>query len=622
MLYQRASSGKKYSNRDKSGDSAKSCSVSSRTSKSEASKSEASMSENSLDKDEKSTCNDRHHTVRELAYNIRDAVVLISGQGILIDSEGNRRFITTTGNGFFIKGYYIICPASLVLMNPTLFLSHKRMPDINNISVKADLPKNSENLSTFNFDKEDKVLPNYEMGAKIPSTGNIEEIFGDRLIRACKILVDVSNVNGFGKSYSYEADIIGVDGAANIAILRINMSNHWNEHNPHLRIIHPFLCWGKSRNSCPGDTVMMIGNTMSCVNIGLSQINDTTLVTENAVVTGILSDNRYVFPGGQIPGELLLLSNIFSNGSQSGLPVITIQGYVIGMVVSIFHSQKISERGLTLLPSYNMALSEFFMRRPVKGLIQAYQNKCVPDHYRGFIENTVDPIGNYLNFNKAWLGLGGILMNQNDFDTDFSINVGHSGNIFDFHGSFEENKNISISRIPVLDHNNHNLTNFSGLDSLKYKRFTSSSKEIIGYRILSVYNLNNGPRSTPNLNTELSSVLLSGFKNPNPDQIDSNDLTSSWKNISPLYEIISIGDIVTHINGCPLGNRKGQISPSLVMWRVRPGDYVKIIYRKQSERFTILYEISIRTKSYEPSLDFPYYSSDSGSIFGIPPILI
>ncbi len=45
---------------------------------------------------------------------------------------------------------------------------------------------------------------------------------------------------------------------------------------------------------------------------------------ENAITIGILADNRFVFPGGQVPGELLLISNIIGHGSNSGLPIITL----------------------------------------------------------------------------------------------------------------------------------------------------------------------------------------------------------------------------------------------------------------------------------------------------------
>lgn len=483
---------------------------------------------------EKSVCSDdksqreKPYTMRELACNLRDAVVVVSGQSILLGCEGTNQnegefIITNTGNGFFIKGHYIICPADLVLMNPTNVAINKRIPDFPN----------------ENNDREQFRLLN-------------------SLVRVSKILVDVANVNGCGISYSYEADIVGIDGAANIAVLRISNNNAWNQCNPPIRPCHPFLQWGKSRSSCPGDTIMVIGNIPAPPVVGLTDNVMEVLTAENAVAIGNIADNRYVYPGGQVPGELLLLSNIFQHGSQKGLPVITTNGTVIGMVVNI---------NTTYLQSkyhygYNIALSEFFMRRPVKALIRSRQDSCIPNNYKNFIDPVVDPISHYYRFNKSWLGLAGILMSQADFNTD--IKVDNSMNV------------LNLYRSPVINEHGFMI-----------------NKEIVGYRILAVA----GPTGV----TGPTGLFIPGAS---PEFSPIPNLKPS-----PLYGLISNGDIVTHINGCPLGDRKGQISPSLVMWRIPPGDTVNLIYKKQSERFRVEHEIIVKTESYEPFLDYPFYAS-------------
>lgn len=398
------------------------------------------------------------YSIRELTCNLRDAVVTISGQTILTSEDNIQSITTQSGNGFFIKGHYIICPADLVLINP----NHKGIQ------------------------------------------------------RVSKILVDVSNVNGSGKAYSYEANIVGVDGAANIAILFIDVNLIWNRDNPPIRVCHPFLQWGKSRSSCPGDTIIMIGNISSPVstsNFILSYPG-----AENAVVVGNISDNRYVFPNGTVPGELLLLSNVITPGLQRGLPVITKEGTIIGMLLHIYSATF----------TYNVALSEFFMRRPVKALIRSYQDNKIPNHYIGFVEDMT----NYYRFNKAWLGISGILMGQEDYSTNL-VNTGSE-----------------YIRAPII-YSDHLMNG-------------PRCKELVGYRITSL-------------------------------------MTDS------LRDIISVGDIITHINGCPLGDRKGQISPSLIMWRVCPGEMVTIEYKKQSEGFELVYQVKVRTESYTLSQDFPFY---------------
>lgn len=408
----------------------------------------------------------RHTLIQDIVFDTRDAVVNISSQSISPTDE----LIINHGNGFFIKGHYIICPSSLVIIPPN------------------------------------------------PSNNTITRIN--------KILITVSNVNRSGKSYSYEADVVGVDGASNIAILCINMDRKWNSINEPIRSCHPFLRWGKSRSSSPGDTVIVIGEISGFDRLGLT----TKLmsgVSENGVVIGNIADNRYVSYGGSIPGELLLLSNIISSGLQSGLPIIDINGAVIGMYLHVEINKRL-----------NIALSEFFMRRPVKALIRTFIDNFIPECYRGFIENIPHANNPFYRYNKACLGLSGILMSQIDFNTNMNHTI---------------------------------ITSDSGPDN----------KEIVGYRI---------------------------------SNISSN---------SPLHNVIFVGDIITHINTCPLGDRKGQISPSLIMWRVTPGSYVDICYKKESENFDKYHELKIITFPYDSFYDYPWYAIPlSESLGDISPILI
>ena len=542
-------------------------------------------------------------SIKDLICNIRDAVVSIVGQIVLRSESAETRLELTTGNGFFIKGHYIICPASLVLIPPTLLGTGQRIPSTERSFVRAttqteqvstvtQFPKSTFSIDDrfaldlqLDFPKED--IRQWSKSTQHPRVFNLlkgpqglsvdQTLFDlpNELIRVSKVLVAVSNVNGSSVSYSYEADILGIDGAANIAVLYINNNQEWNRCNPPIRTCHPILHWGKSRNSCPGDKIIVIGDIASPDTVGLSNILITG-ASENGVSFGNIADNRYVSYGGSVPGELLLLSNIFSLGRQQGLPVINRGGAVIGMVINVNNNT----------PN-NIALSEFFMRRPVKALIRSFLDNCVlkqsktlsgqmPKNYQGFIEPVLDTISSYYRFNKSWLGLGGIAMNQNDFNTIINSNL----NTILYES---ELKNPLIVE-----------------DNLERG---SECKEIVGYRILAVA----GP------------IAGIGFFIPGTPPINSMipKLPSS-----PVYGIIAAGDIITHINGCPLGDRKGQIAPALLMWRVRPGDTVTIRYRKQNENFILNHEITVCTHSYEPFLDFPWYTVYSSELTRMLPVLI
>jgi hypothetical protein len=350
--------------------------------------------------------------IRQLVYKCRDAVVMISGY--FINEED---LIIIRGNGFFIKGHYIICPASLIMMKT-------------------------------------------------------------RLVN--KILIGVSDVNGDSLSYSYSGYIVGVDGAANIAILKIH-----NETIPTLRTCQPFLLWGKSRNCCSGDNILLLGDIIG------------NHFSENGVCCGYLSDNRYV--NGNIVGELLLLNTSITKNNQCGMPILNLEGKIIGMYIN-----------------ENLGLSEFFMRRPIKNIIMTYQKQIISNN-TSFINKFVSSDFRYI---KSWLAISAIVSSQDDYET-------------------------TIDRKLLI---NNKIV----------------SRDIIGYRILSLLD------------------------------------------ISPLYNILFEGDIITHINGCPLGDRKGQISPSLILWRIYPGDTINVTYKKQQEIFEFVHQCEVKTLMLDKNYDFPH----------------
>lgn len=332
--------------------------------------------------------------------NIATLIYSVRDAIVTVSCHYSETNTTKKSNGFFIKGHYIICPS--------------------------------------------------------------EVIFNDKKLTK-KILVDISNVNNSGKSYSYETELIGYDGAGNIAVLKINFEKEGNKNNPVLRNSHQFLPWGKSRNINQGEQIWLIGQTVQG--------------SENSIIDGIISDNRYV---SDIPGEMLLLS---CSVPSFGLPVITVDGDIIGMSVG-----------------KNIALSEFFMRKPVKAIIKK--------NY-GEEDNSVETVDGIFRVRKSFLGIFGILLSQDDYYE--SIN------------------------------------------------FNNLCREIVGYKIT---------------------------------------------HLNELREI-SVGDIVTQINGCPLGDRKGQISPSLVMWRLAPRTKIILTYKKQEEGFIEDHVVEVETKEYDLQYDFP-----------------
>lgn len=99
-----------------------------------------------------------------------------------------------------------------------------------------------------------------------------------KAVRANRVYVRVYNVNGCGCSYLYEAIVVGVDPAANVAVLRIDETLIFNKDKPRLKLA-PFIKWGKSCKYPVGSPAYTIGNANQSV---------------RKFSAGVISDNRDV----------------------------------------------------------------------------------------------------------------------------------------------------------------------------------------------------------------------------------------------------------------------------------------------------------------------------------------
>ena len=341
--------------------------------------------------------------------------------------------------------------------------------------TKINNGKNIQNCSNGFFIKNYFIICPSEV-----VTINNKDIFD-------KILVTISNVSQSGKSYCYIASVVGVDASSNIAVLYINFDNEWNKHNPNINS-HSYLKWSKSRNLSSTDVIYVIGNINN-----ISKHSKET--SENGALVGNIVNNRFVDPDGLIPCELLLLNNILTSGRNCGLPVLDQYGGIVGMTT--YHQRY-----------KNIAISEFFMRKPIRRLIQSFKKDVIESPYIIKMSHSYESSYEWYMHNKSWVGIAGRQMNSLDY--------------------FNETIN----------------------------------KEIVGYYVTS-------------------------------------------KN-----EYFEIGDIVVSIDECPLGSRKGQISPALIMYRTPPGSSIKVIYKKLSEHYNEIHEINIITKSYPDILNYPWYCYD------------
>jgi len=148
----------------------------------------------------------------------------------------------------------------------------------------------------------------------------IETIFNPNsaqsLVDFFDFFITVFNVNGCGRSYVYRGYVVGVDFETGIAIYRIDPCDPWNKCTVCIKK-HPYLKFGTSKCYTPGNSAFVIAtqSQQSPQSMVSGSIVNNTTVQANAVITyeGVLTDIQVL------------------NGAE-GAPILDKCGYVIGVV--------------------------------------------------------------------------------------------------------------------------------------------------------------------------------------------------------------------------------------------------------------------------------------------------
>ena len=360
-----------------------------------------------------------------------------------------------SGGGFFIKGHYIITAAQIVLMNPQ---------------------------ESFRY---------------VPANGV--------MTRMQRIWVQVYNVNNSCKSYAYEATLIGVDGAGDSALLKIDPNKPWNQNLPRIKD-QPYFKWGNNRKYLPGNSVTSINSSISSFDY-------------QSISQGNVRNNRFMERNGDIVYEEVFTTLPLTNDSifpfgGNGSPILDACGRVVGL---LNNTLSLSGEEVSGGPS------EHFVKRVIKQLIAADKGQLSPH-----VQLITDPFGNFYSYVKGYLGFQWKVV----ITLDFISFLAPDGCTSEF---------ILTPQGP-------------------------GTKEIIGMLI----------------------IYVDGAGGCSP---------STGTN-SPFLGTIVPGDIVTHINGKAIGNIPCQIIPTLVTWKLLPGDNVTLKYRKGTEFFVTEYETTAPLASF------------------------
>jgi len=437
------------------------------------------------------------------------------------------------GNGFFLgKSHKIVCPARLVLIPPTQLVNRVRFPYVSTTSEPVD------------------YVPN-------------------QTVKVSQILVDIFHLNGHHKSYTYDAELQFVDGATDIAVIKINPKSAWNAKNPCIEECHPYLKWGNSCDIKCQEKVYLMGdlfnfnvdNTGSA--IALTAVETTSGCTfpvsngEYQLKSARVLDKSYADHRGLALQELLLLDP-YTTVSAVGVPILSRSGCVLGMqTISATSSNYRNENNKTNLlagPSQNF----------IKYMIKCWK-KGEDSKYGLSLRPNSDLLGGYYTFNKGYLGIAGRPVVGLDFATQMST-------------PFEVAQPVdSATFLP---------------------QFGDQRKRIVGYRVMGIATTTNSAPSFPIVPGSSSPSGTGGFASlPN----------------SPLADVLSIGDIIVRLDCKELGALSKQIVPAYVTFNQIEGESVEVKYLKQSEFFAEEHTVKVKLEAYPDLLNYPYYAASANN---------
>jgi S1-C subfamily serine protease len=504
-----------------------------------------------------------------------------------LNSVNRRTDVFRYGNGFIYPGNYVICPASLVLVPPSLNGVAKRFPFVKGASLTAG-PMQSQMTS------------------------------------ASRIFATIKNVNGGKITYTYELTIIAVDGAADLAVLYVDPNKSWNSVNKvYPNKDHPYLLMGDSASCKPGEEVYLLGNPNT--NPYYPYVPE----SQCSIVKGTLGSSKAVEAQGWVlPETVVVQASVFSPAC--GMPILNKYGRVIGMQTTALlgtsknlvnsaavgvlidavsaqissQTQTSTTPGVTLStpildPFYVandfgtvMGPSSRFMNYILRIILM--DNNCEARHKR--LLRVSDFAGGYYSFVKGYAGLALRRMRGDFYDAtvDYSLTTGAA--------------EFAQGRV-VIDA----AGNFLGLPHCKMTA---------GMQVLGLAGAVNTSHNSSGTGTD-GYYFVPGISNlPPVISATSTDLQDS-----PFLNILSPGDVIlaagTNKNLVQVGCLTNQTALSNITWRMLPNDELKLVYRRggnfqvsnttdntnASNSYDSTYTTNAALVPYPALMDFPWYNN-------------
>lgn len=415
-------------------------------------------------------------------------------------------------------------------------------------------PNVATDIATNNRPQPAPVDPLFPTAVQYTLLQVIETIFNpsnpQSLVDFFDFFITVFNVNGCGRSYVYRGYVVGVDFETGIAIYRIDPCDPWNKCTVCIKK-HPFLKFGTSKCYTPGNTAYVIAtqSQQSPQSMVSGSIVNNTTVQANAVITyeGILTDIQVL------------------NGVE-GAPILDQCGYVIGVVTG---RSGVIQQGSTSNVSYSTTAAT----ATVTGLDQGIVNSDIVTNVSSALKAlTVNSAGAAFGVSAAFINSVVDRLIEADLRPQCSPFVLYN-DIFGF-----------------------NIYRHAALGICYYYRQGADIGLLAGEV---VYPADQGRWYDPaycEINRQLIGIVLK--ENPVGSLAEAYEdcralqfpifqnktvvqLPADWVG----FQLEQL-DLITGINGMPVGQLPTQITPATLLYQLQPCDTVTIDFQKASEFYT------------------------------------
>jgi hypothetical protein len=341
------------------------------------------------------------------------------------------------------------------------------------------------------------------------------------------IFVTLYNVNNCCKAYVYRAYVVGVDFDTGIAVYRIDPCDPWNKCCVPIRK-HIYLKWGNSKCYYPGSGVHIIA----------SQAQQSPL----CMSSGTVVNNNNVITNGSITYEAILTDAIVLNGSE-GAPILDQCGYVVGVVTG---------RTGAVVGSGNLDVLNNHLNGTIANVVTSQQGTAFGVTC-AFISQVVDKL---------------ILNDCKPGCTDYVI--------------YNDIYGFSLYRHATL--------------GISYYYRTGAEVGLFGCDVVYPPDIERWyDPAYCNINRQIIGIVIRAVTGSLADAYEDCraqqfPVFQNKQVIPPPIDFIGFQveyqDVITGLNGLPVGQLQSQITPDTLLYQLRPCDTINVEFLKASESYT------------------------------------